>query len=95
VLTKLNKTEHNETKSIIQEDNIDIDTLKFIQIKTARITCMFESEVFLQLLDDTMVFGNIVVFYVIRCLVAFLKTMFSKSWYPRYHSIFGVLETPL
>ena len=35
-LTELNKTKHNETKSIIQDDNIDIDTLNFIQIKAAR-----------------------------------------------------------
>ncbi|PWZ29115.1 hypothetical protein Zm00014a_023523 [Zea mays] len=42
-----------------------------------------------------MVFSNIVVFYVIKYLFAFLKTMFSKPWYSRYHDIFGVLETPL
>jgi hypothetical protein len=42
-----------------------------------------------------MVFSNTIVFYAIRCLVAILKTMFSKPWYSRYHGIFGVLETPL
>jgi hypothetical protein len=42
-----------------------------------------------------MVLDNIVVFYAIRCLVAFLKTIFSKPWYSRYHGIFGVLENPL
>jgi hypothetical protein len=42
-----------------------------------------------------MVFSNTIVFYAIRCLIAFLKGMFSKPWYPRYHGIFRVLETPL
>jgi hypothetical protein len=38
-----------------------------------------------------MVFSNTIVFYAIGCLVAFLKTMFLKPWYSRYHDIFGVL----
>jgi hypothetical protein len=33
------------------------------------------------------------VFYFMKRLVAFLKTMFSKSWYSKYHCIFRVLET--
>jgi hypothetical protein len=31
------------------------------------------------------------VFYAIRCLVAFLKTMFSKPWFSRY-MVFWSLE---
>jgi hypothetical protein len=42
-----------------------------------------------------MVYRNTRVFYVIKCLVAFLKTMFSKPWYSRYHGLFRVFETPL
>lgn len=38
-----------------------------------------------------MVFSNTIVFYAIGCLVAFLKTMFLKQWYSRYHDICGVL----
>jgi hypothetical protein len=55
---------------------------------------MLESEVFLQFLNNTMIF-NPLVLYAIKCLVVILKTMFLKLWYSRYHDIFGVLETPL
>jgi hypothetical protein len=49
---------------------------------------LFGSKVFLQFLFNTMVLGNTVVIYVVRSLVAFLKTMFSKLWYSRHHVIF-------
>jgi hypothetical protein len=55
---------------------------------------MLESEVFLQFLNNTMIF-NPLVLYAIKCLVVILKTMFLKLWYSRYHGIFEVLETPL
>ncbi|KAL5664261.1 hypothetical protein ACJX0J_024369, partial [Zea mays] len=35
-----------------------------------------------------MFFSNIIVFYVIKGFVEFLKTMFLKSRYYRYHDIF-------
>jgi hypothetical protein len=55
----------------------------------------FGVEIFLQFLCNTTVSGNTVVFYAMRCLIAFLETLFSKPWYSRYHGIFGVLKTPL
>jgi hypothetical protein len=42
-----------------------------------------------------MIYRNTKVFYAMRCLIGFLKTMFSKPWYSRYHGIFRVLKTPL
>jgi hypothetical protein len=42
-----------------------------------------------------MVYMNSIVLYTIRCLIALLKIVFLKSWYFRYHSIFGVLKTRL
>jgi hypothetical protein len=42
-----------------------------------------------------MVLDNTIVFYAMTCLVVFLKTMFLKLWYSKYHGVFGVLETPL
>jgi hypothetical protein len=53
---------------------------------------LFGSEIFLQFLDNTMIFSNTTIFYIIGCLVAILKTMFLKLWYSRYHSVFGVLK---
>jgi hypothetical protein len=42
-----------------------------------------------------MIYKNIIVLYAMRCLVAILKTIFSKLWYSRYQGIFGVFKTPL
>jgi hypothetical protein len=39
-----------------------------------------------------MVFVNIVVFVVERCLVGACKTLFQILWYDLNHSIFGVLD---
>jgi hypothetical protein len=39
-----------------------------------------------------MVLINTIVFYVMRCLVVFLKTMFSKTWYSRYYEFFKYLK---
>lgn len=47
---------------------------------------------FLRFLDNVMFFSNIIVFYVIKGFVEFLKTMFLKSRYSRYHDIFTVLK---
>jgi hypothetical protein len=40
-------------------------------------------------------YRNIRVFYVMGCLIAILKTMFSNPWYSRYYCILSVIKTSL
>lgn len=61
-------------------------------LQTKRVSCAYESmrvKYFLHFLYNIMIFSNTIIFYSIRCLFAFLKTMLDTM------ILFRVLETLL